>query len=149
MKLSLPRFRDLGWIFLLTGIYFAAGKFGLSLAFVNASASGVWPPTGLSLAALLILGPQMWPAVFAGAFLVNLTTAGTFVTSLGIAAGNTLEAVIGAFLIQRFAGGRDTADQTSGVFKFIVFEMAATMIAATIGVATLLLGSLARPVAPR
>src|SRR5512143_2450910 len=79
-------------------VYVLAGKVGLSLAFVHASASAVWPPTGIALAALLMLGYRAWPAVFAGAFVVNVTTAGSVATSLGIAAGNTLEGVVGAYL---------------------------------------------------
>ena len=39
-------------ILAFAAVYFCAGKFGLSLAFVNASASAVWPPTGLALAAI-------------------------------------------------------------------------------------------------
>ena len=73
-------------------VYVATGKFGLHFAFVHASASPVWPPTGLAIAAVLLLGRWVWPAVFVGAFLVNFTTAGSVASSLGIAAGNTLEA---------------------------------------------------------
>src|SRR5205814_8831132 len=83
--------------------YYAAGKLGLSLAFVNASASAVWPPTGIALAALLIFGNSVWPGLLLGAFLVNFTTAGTFLTSIGIAGGNTLEGLIGAYLVRRYA----------------------------------------------
>src|SRR6266704_2827804 len=89
--------------FVLAAIYFGCGAFGLSLAFVNKSASAVWPPTGLALAALLLGGLRLWPAVFAGAFLVNFITQGTVWTSLGIASGNTLEAVAGAWLVRHFA----------------------------------------------
>src|SRR5207247_624806 len=63
-------------LLVLTGVYVLAGKFGLSLAFVHASASAVWPPTGIALAATLLLGYRVWPALFLGAFLVNVTTAG-------------------------------------------------------------------------
>src|SRR5713226_344768 len=87
---------------LLVG-YVDAGKLGLQLALVNERATAVWPPTGIALAALLLLGRLVWPIIFVGAFLVNVTTAGTIVTSLGIAAGNTLEAVVGAALVTRFA----------------------------------------------
>ena len=68
----------------LAAVYFAAGKFGLSLAFVNASATAVWPPTGIALAALLFFGPRVWPGVLIGAFLVNLTTAGSVASSTGL-----------------------------------------------------------------
>jgi integral membrane sensor domain MASE1 len=72
----------------LFGLYVVAGKLGLSLALVHASASPVWPPTGIALAALLTLGYRVWPAIFAGAFVVNVTTMGSVATSLGIASGN-------------------------------------------------------------
>jgi integral membrane sensor domain MASE1 len=70
------RFSTLPIIGVVTVVYFIAGKLGLKLAFVNASASAVWPPSGIALAALLLLGYRTWPAIFLGAFLVNLTTAG-------------------------------------------------------------------------
>ena len=89
----------------LTLIYFIAGKLALQLAFLNASASPVWPPAGIALAALLVLGYRVWPAIFVGAFFVNWLTAGSVLTSLGIATGNTLEAICGAWLVNRFASG--------------------------------------------
>jgi integral membrane sensor domain MASE1 len=79
----------------LAAIYTLAGKLGLALAFVNPSATAVWPPTGIALAAVLIFGPRVWPGIFLGAFLTNETTAGSAVTSLLIASGNTLEALVG------------------------------------------------------
>ncbi|MDB6064734.1 MAG: hypothetical protein JWR26_942 [Pedosphaera sp.] len=131
--------------FALAVIYFLAGKFGLSLAFINASASAVWPPTGIALAAVLLLGYRVWPAIALAAFLVNFTTAGSFATSLGIAAGNTLEALLGAWLVNRFAQGKDALEQPGAVFKFVVFAgMLSTMVSSTLGVATLCLGGFAR-----
>src|SRR5678815_4316522 len=72
--------------------YVAAGRLGLLLAFVNESTSPVWPPTGLAIAALLLIGNGAWPAIAAGAFIVNLTTSGVVWSSAVIAVGNTLEA---------------------------------------------------------
>src|ERR1041385_6324449 len=97
--------KDLLAIALLTLLYFAAGKLGLSLAFLHASASPVWPPTGLAVAAVLLLGFGIWPAILLGAFLVNWTTPLPPVTALAIAVGNTLEALLGAMLAQHLAGG--------------------------------------------
>src|SRR5437899_3282080 len=71
----------------LATAYFLAGKLGLMLAFVHKSATTVWPPTGIALAAMLLLGYRVWPGIFLGAFLVNVTTAGSAATSLGIAMG--------------------------------------------------------------
>jgi diguanylate cyclase (GGDEF)-like protein len=129
----------------LAGTYFVAGKLGLRLAFVNASATAVWPPTGIALAAFLLLGLRVWPGILLGAFLVNLTTAGSVATSIGIGVGNTLEGLVGAYLIDRFAGGRGALDHARGVFKFAVFgALLSTAISATCGVTTLALGGLAR-----
>src|SRR3954462_11666529 len=75
----------------LAAIYILAGKFGLQLAVLHPSATPVWPPTAISLAAFLLIGSWIWPAIFLGAFVVNVTTAGSMATSFGIAAGNTLE----------------------------------------------------------
>src|SRR5213593_4872036 len=102
----------------LTGVYFAAGKVGLSLAFVHASASPVWPPTGIALAALLLLGYRVWPGILFGAFLVNAITAGSIATSFGIAAGNTLEGIVGAWLVNRWAGGRNAFERPRDIFSF-------------------------------
>src|SRR3981081_2386595 len=76
-------------------IYIISGKIGLSFASVNPSATAVWPPTGIALAAFIFFGTRITPAIFVGAFLVNVTTAGTIPTSLGIATGNTLEGFVG------------------------------------------------------
>ena len=83
----------------LAGVYFVAAKLGLSMAFVHPSATAVWPPTGIALAAFLVLGYRVWPGIFLGAFLANLTTAGCVATTFGIATGNTLEGLVGAYLV--------------------------------------------------
>ena len=137
------RFLTLPAIGVLTLIYFIAGKVGLKLAFLHASASPVWPPAGIALAALVLLGYRVWPAIFVGAFLVNATTAGNIATSLGIAAGNTLEAVCGAWLVNRFAGGTRVFDRAQDVFKFALAAMLSALVSPSIGVTTLALGGFA------
>lgn len=137
------RFSTLPIIGLVTVIYFIAGKLGLQLALLNASASAVWPPSGIALAALLLIGYRVWPAIFLGAFLVNLTTAGNVPTSLGIAAGNTLEALAGAWLVYRFAGGARVFDRAQGVFKFALAAGLSTVISPTLGLTSLALGGFA------
>ncbi|MEY2499050.1 MAG: hypothetical protein QOD12_2606 [Verrucomicrobiota bacterium] len=127
----------------LIAVYFVAGKLSLRLAFFYASASPVWPPAGIALAALLLFGYRVWPAIFAGAFLVNLTTAGNIWTSLGIASGNTLEAVAGAWLIMRFAGGLRVFDRAYDVFRFALAVGLSTLVSPTIGLTGLALGGFA------
>jgi len=128
----------------LFGLYVLAGKLGLSLASVHASASPVWPPTGVALAAFLTLGYRVWPAVFAGAFVVNITTAGSLPTSLAISLGNTLEGGLGAYLVMRYANGAHALDHAQDVFKFAALAgLAASLVSATIGVGSLALGGYA------
>ncbi len=121
-------------LIVFTALYVVAGKLGLSMAFLNASASPIWPPTGLALAAMLLFGYRLWPAVLVGAFVVNLTTAGTISTSAVIAAGNTLEAVVGAMLVRRFASGTAAFELVPNIFRFTVFAaIPSTMISAYSG----------------
>src|SRR5436309_8829564 len=125
----------------LAAIYLLAGKLGLLLAIVHPSATAVWPGTGIALAALLLLGYRVWPGIFLGAFLVNLTTAGSILSSLGIASGNTLEALLGAYLVMRFANGRKVFDRAEDIFKFLFLAcILATTVGASAGAASLLTG---------
>src|SRR5205809_1241051 len=137
------RFSALLLISILVVIYVIAGKIGLNLASLHASASPVWPPAGIALAAILLLGYRVWPAIFVGAFLVNLTTAGDIGTSVAIASGNTLEAVAGAWLVNRFAGGKNVFDRPQGVFKFALAAAISAVISPVFGVTTLVLDGFA------
>jgi integral membrane sensor domain MASE1/GGDEF domain-containing protein len=136
--------RRLAAMAILAGVYFISGKLGLTLAFVHPSATPVWPPAGIALAALLLFGYELWPAIFVGAFLVNITTAGSLPVCLGIAAGNTLEALVGAWLVNRYARGRNAVYSTPDIFKFALLGgLVSTCIAATLGVSSLVLGGFA------
>jgi integral membrane sensor domain MASE1 len=141
--MHLRRFSTLPVITVLTLFYLVVGKLSLQLAFLHASASPVWPPAGIALAALIVLGYRVWPAIFIGAFLVNVTTAGNILTSLCIGAGNTLEAICGVWLVNRFAGGPHVFDRPQGVFKFACAAAASTVIGPTFGVTSLALEAFA------
>src|SRR5437763_8634383 len=77
-------------------IYFALAKGGLALASIHPSATPIWPPTGLALAAVLLWGYRSWPAIFTAAVIANATTAGSVATAIAIAAATSLEAGVGA-----------------------------------------------------
>ena len=125
--------------------YFLAGKIGLHFASVNPSATAIWAPAGIALAGVLLMGYRIWPAIAAAAFLVNLTTAGSVATSVAIAAGNTLEALAGAYLINRFAHGRHVFERTMDAVKFLLLAaIVSTALSACIGVTSLCLGGYAR-----
>lgn len=144
MRIRMNTLQLLGTILVLTGIYVLAARLGLSLAFIHPSATPVWPPTGITLAALLILGNRVWPGILLGAFLANITTAGSVTTSLAIAGGNTLEGLVGAYLVSRFANGPHFCERPQDIFKFTLLAgVVSTMISATIGVTSLALSGLA------
>jgi signal transduction histidine kinase len=133
----------------LAVVYFVACKFGLQFAVVHPSATAVWPGTGIALAAMLLLGYRVWPGIFLGALAVNITTAGSLLTALGIASGNTLEGLLGAYLVTTFANGRKVFERAEDIFKFLFLAcMLATNISASIGAATLVLTGFSRGMQP-
>ena len=124
-------------------VYVIAAKFGFTMAFTAEQVTLVWPPTGLSLAALLLLGADVWPGVFLGAFLANITTHEPAAVALGVAIGNTLEAVVAAWLIRRYVGtpiSRSWLRCTLGIVA--LGALASTTISATIGMTSLCAGGL-------
>lgn len=130
-----------GSIVALALAYFCAGIFGLSLASINPSASAVWPPSGIALAAILLRGYHLWPGILIGAFLVNLAAQESAATALSIACGNTVEAILAAALVCRFAGGLKAFSHPKGILKFTLLAGAVSpIVAATVGVTTLALG---------
>lgn len=130
---SLPR------LVLVTAAYFVLAKAGLGLASVHAAASPIWGPSGIALAALLLMGLRAAPAVFAGALLANLTILATPL-ALAVAAGNTLEGMVMALLLERFSGGTHTFEYPGRIARFAVIALASgTVVGATIGAGALVL----------
>jgi signal transduction histidine kinase/CheY-like chemotaxis protein len=119
-------------------IYFALAKGGLALASIHPSATPIWPPTGVALAAVLLWGYRTWPAIFTAAVIANAMTAGSVATAIAIATGNSLEAVVGAYLINRWSSGCNTFSTPNSVAKFALICFAiATPISASIGLTSL------------
>jgi signal transduction histidine kinase len=130
---------------LLFGVYFAAARFGLKIDSVSGFATLVWAPTGIALAALWIGGARLWPAIALGAFLVNLESGASILPAAGIASGNTLEALIGVYLLRR-NGFRPTFDSLRSALTFIFYAaILSAVISATIGVSSLWLGGVIPP----
>ena len=129
------------YIFELFGIgiaYFVLAKIGLTLASINSSTSAIWPATGFALASVLVWGYRVAPAVLVAAFAANVTNVGSIYAATGIALGNTLEALVAAWLINVWCDGRETFATTTGVAKFALVCVSSTMISATVGIASLI-----------
>jgi signal transduction histidine kinase len=124
--------------------YLATARLGLLMDAVNGFATLVWPPTGIALFALLRFGYRTCPAVFAGALAANLWSGATPSAALGIALGNTLEAVAGAWLLGRMRFD-DTFARVRDVVAFVAAATTSTVISASIGVASLRIGGMLKP----
>jgi integral membrane sensor domain MASE1/anti-sigma regulatory factor (Ser/Thr protein kinase) len=123
----------------VAAVYYGSAKLGLELAFETRSVTAVWPPTGIALAAVVLWGARMWPGIALGAFLANSWTGIPLYAVLGITIGNTLEALVGAYLLRRFAGFRPRLERVRDVVSLVVAGALSTTISATIGVTSLLL----------
>jgi signal transduction histidine kinase len=115
-------------------VYFAGAELGLSLATLHQNVTPVWPPTGIAIAALLIFGPRVWPGVFAGALAANLALNLPIASDVGIATGNTLEAILAWYLLQRSKRWDRSFESVRDVMTFIVYAgVLAPLVSATIG----------------
>ncbi|MBI2020499.1 MASE1 domain-containing protein [Candidatus Daviesbacteria bacterium] len=137
--------RDLAYlikVLIIFTAYFFTARLGLTLDAVSGFATLVWLPTGLSLAALLIFGFKIWPGIFLGAFLANLTIGAPPLVALGIGTGNTLEAVLAAYFLKRLGFNNSLDTLKDVIYLVIAAAFFSTMVSATIGVFSLLLGGI-------
>ncbi len=135
---------------LVAAVYLASAKLGLSLAFVAEQVSAVWPPTGIALAAVLLFGYQVWPGIALGAFVANVTTNEPVLTACGISLGNTLEALIAAWLLRHLVGFDNRLERVKDAIGLIVIAaFLSTMVSAIIGVTSLCLGRVYLPALER
>ena len=112
------------------GVYFALGQLGLALGRLAGAETAVWPPSGFALAATLVLGRPIWPAILAGAFALSLSTTGYIAASVTVAIGHALAAVIGAELVDRMARGVAVFKSATTIFRFAAI---AALVIAPIG----------------
>lgn len=125
----------------VAAVYLCAAALGLSLAALAPQVSPVWPPTGIGLAAVLLLGNRVWPGIALGALIINGTASDAVLTACGIAVGNTLESLVGATLLRRCVSFRPKLDRPQDVLGLGFFgALVGPVIAASIGVTSLCLG---------
>jgi len=135
--------RRVALLFGLAALYYVAAKLGLRFAYINSSVTTIWPPAGIALAAFVLLGYRVWPAILGAAFLANFTTIGFVLPSIGIAIGNTAEGLLGAYLVNRFARGGRVFDRVREIIRFtILAALVSTTVSASIGIMSLALGGL-------
>src|SRR5262245_43755695 len=139
-----PRFHPNFFALILVGLaYYTLAHLGLRHASIKPSATPIWPPPGLAIAAVVLWRHRIAPALIVAAFLVNQLTAGSMFTSFAIACGNTSEALIAGYLVTHWGKGEQVFNTPTGVAKFALISLAATLVSATIGVSSLVLAGYA------
>lgn len=124
--------------FAVAAAYVLTARLGFRVGFVAEQITTVWAPTGISIAALLLWGRRVWPAVWVGALLANVGSSAPLWTAVVIATGNTLEAVVAAWLVRRDSAFDPRLRRLRDAGRLIVFgALAAPALSASIGVATL------------
>ncbi|MDX1634933.1 MAG: CHASE domain-containing protein [Marinobacter sp.] len=126
-------------------LYTAAALLSLNLAFATTNVSPVWPPAGIAVAGLLLLGRAYWPAILLGAWLANLVgfawpgmpDSAAVSAALVIAIGNTLEAVLAVTLVARLGGITSLFGRPTGVFFFLLVAMVSCAVSALVGAGAL------------
>jgi diguanylate cyclase (GGDEF)-like protein/PAS domain S-box-containing protein len=135
--------RQLTMVALLAFVYWGSAKIGILFALPDAFATLIWPPTGLSLAALLIFGYRLWPGVFIGAFFVELGTGVPAWVAGSMAVGNTLEALFAYYLLKRIAQFDPALTRLRDLLGLLILAAGvSTLISALIGSGSLLLAGM-------
>jgi PAS domain S-box-containing protein len=154
-SLRVPRLRDLATyaleLVVVGATYFVLAKVSSTLASINSGAFPIWPPAGFGLAVVLLSGLRVWPAIFAAALaagaptdITDATLADSILISSAIAVGNTLEALVGGYLINIWSDGRRTFDAPTGIAKFASVSLGpGTMIGAAVAVGSVCLAGYA------
>lgn len=117
--------------------YFFIARLGLYLATINESASPVWPATGFAFTVVYFHGRRAWAAIFAGAFLANLSTGGPIAAAFFISIGNTLEAIVGVCILQRVFKFQDALSFQTETLAIALASGLGSLVSATIGVTSL------------
>ena len=120
-------------------LYFGAGKLGLAVPFTSSNVSPIWPAAGIAVAAVLIWGIQIAPAIAFAAFLVNFLTPIPTSASVAIGLGNASSAVAAGYLLRR-SDFQPSLPRLRDVLKLIAVAAAlTTTLAASVGVTALTL----------
>ncbi|MFC9913142.1 MASE1 domain-containing protein [Streptomyces sp. NPDC127197] len=132
----------------VAGGYYAAGWLGLlrHLVVEGAVVTPIWPPTGVAVACLLVLGMRCWPGIALGALLVMMTLTTFRPAAVGILAGNTAAPVCGYLMLRKVGFRTDLGRLRDGLALVFLCALTAMVISATVGAGLLVLtGRLAAP----
>lgn len=119
--------------------YYAGARLGLLQELVRGQVTPLWPPTGIALTCLLLLGLRTWPGVALGALAVNAPIGPTVPAVAAIVAGNTLSLVC-SYLLLRRVGFRTELDRLRDALSLVFLgALAGMLISSTVGTGVLVL----------
>jgi integral membrane sensor domain MASE1 len=120
--------------------YYVSGRLGLlrELVVEGSVVTPIWPPTGVSVACLLIFGLRCWPGIALGAFFVILSLTSLDPWAFGVLAGNTVAPVVGYLLLRRTGFRTDLARLRDGLALVFLGAFTAMLISSTTGAGILL-----------
>lgn len=149
----LPKWgKQVGVILILAALFYGIGRLGqmLALPIPPGSVTAVWPPSGIALVAVLLLGYRVWPAFWIGEFFVNIwgyfdaSSAETIAKSISVGVfdgiGASLESIVGAYLLWRFVGSHYPFNRARNIFYFTIVALLCTMVSASVGVTAFCVG---------
>jgi signal transduction histidine kinase/CheY-like chemotaxis protein len=113
-------------------IYFFLARCCLELASTYPTATAIWPPAGFALAAVLLAGYRVVPAIFAAAYFMNDASSVPTHVAVATAAGNAFEAFAGGLLVNWWAGGRNAFATPGRVAKFVLIAVITATISASV-----------------
>src|SRR5688572_3483657 len=129
--------RHLGLLVLVGLAYYAGARLGLTLSLVERNVTPLWPPTGIAVAAFVLVGRSLWPGVAVAAFLVNLPISEGPLAAAVTAAGNTLAPLVAALLLERVGFRRQLDRRQDALAIVFLGALSSTLVSATIGAGTL------------
>jgi PAS domain S-box-containing protein len=126
--------RDLGIMVLVFLAYLLSARLELRLIHSQISMGVIWLPAGIAFAAILLGGRRVVPAIFLASLCVELTSSVPLLGALTIAGGNVAEALLGGYLVNRFAGGAKAFSRPANVLRFSVLAgVLATLVSSIVG----------------
>ncbi|HBB34459.1 MAG TPA: histidine kinase [Cyanobacteria bacterium UBA8803] len=100
--------------------------------------SAIWLSNGLYVAAVLLLGYRIWPAILVSEFIANWLL---FYPNIGISFSHaviaSIEPLAASFLILRFIKDRDLFHRSGNIFKFVVLIIPSLTISTTLAITIL------------
>jgi len=118
--------------------YYLAAEIGLLQQLVRGQVTPLWPPTGVALVCLLLLGGRVWPGIALGALLVNAPIGPSMSAVAAIVSGNTLAPLFAYWMLNR-VGFRIELDRLrDGLALVSLGAIIGMLVSATIGSGALL-----------